>query len=209
MLVMSSTTRLTSGTPLVIQVEMRHSTSCGTRDQSAVIASHRTSPAAARCSPRRPPRLSRPQASDSPYGRSRGHLDSSELRRTCRAPGDRRLVHVETRRARRFHHGAGRGDASPELRRLPNPPERVALDDRHGRGRFRAGGRVVGGPRKRQGIGRHRAGTAYRCAYAGHSCIRSLRSGGFVATVKQSAPCRPQSSASIQQSWRYLRGAIA
>ena len=39
LLVMSSTTRLTSGTSLVIRVEIRVSTSYGSRDQSAVIAS--------------------------------------------------------------------------------------------------------------------------------------------------------------------------
>jgi len=39
LVLMSSTTRLTSCTSLVIRVEMRARTSCGTRDQSAVIAS--------------------------------------------------------------------------------------------------------------------------------------------------------------------------
>ncbi|MDT5009830.1 MAG: hypothetical protein QOH57_1447 [Mycobacterium sp.] len=39
LLVMSSTTRFTSDTSLVIRVEMRSSTSNGTRVQSAVIAS--------------------------------------------------------------------------------------------------------------------------------------------------------------------------
>lgn len=39
LLVMSSTTRLTSRTSLVMRVEIRASTSNGTRDQSAVIAS--------------------------------------------------------------------------------------------------------------------------------------------------------------------------
>ncbi len=39
LLVTSSTTRLTSGTSLVIRLEMLASTSCGSRDQSAVMAS--------------------------------------------------------------------------------------------------------------------------------------------------------------------------
>ncbi len=39
LLVMSSTTRLTSGTSLVIRVEIRYRTASGSRAQSAVMAS--------------------------------------------------------------------------------------------------------------------------------------------------------------------------